>query len=74
MKKFLVKAQNSIMFSFFESYRKPQGAALMFPFLLAFLGHSGYCRLEAYREFIKSHTDREQCDFRAVLFRNTQPK
>lgn len=56
------KHDNAITCSDFVPYRKPQGAALMFPLLSAFLEQSGYYRLEAHREFIKSHTDYEQCE------------
>lgn len=40
----------------------------MFPSLFASLEQSGYYRLEAYSEFIKSHTDYEQCEPLAFKF------
>lgn len=55
-------------------YGKPQGVALMFPSLSASSEQSGYYRLKAYSEFIKSHTDYEQCELLAFkLFCSVRP-
>lgn len=47
----------------------------MFPFLSSSLEQSGYYKLKAYIEFIKSHTEYEQwVGFQVVLFSDAEPK